>query len=204
MLEDLYLFDNIQLEKQEKYTTDGNIYLCGILSEKKPACINCNQSAVQHVHKYVERTYQDLNIGEKKVWLQLKVCCYRCSFCNSRYRARSKDLSRSHKLTLRMEDYIGKLAITETYATINLLTGVSKGNIKNIFMDYIKRQMKTYDSNRYPRIIVGEVMLKKSFCVWIAVMQPCRIIYMDPEGNPEKIQKILLEWYGENAPEVIY
>ena len=26
---------------------------------------------------------------------------------------------------------------------------------------------------------------------------------MDLEGNPEKIQKILSEWYGVNAPEVI-
>lgn len=202
MLDSFYQFENITLysERYEK----NKIILIGMLDQNTNVCPNCGQSSMQHIHKHENVKYKDLNIGDKKVVLELEKTWYRCQHCGKCYPAMSKDLDDSRRMTTRLVRYAGLLCASESFDTVSQVTGISKGTLTDIYWLHIQHKMIMDKSVCPDVLLVGEVYLKSRFCTYVASLQPTSFLGIIPNPSSVELMDFLNGKYGESSPKILY
>lgn len=202
MLDTFYEFENIELYS-ERYEKD-RIVLIGKLEQNMNVCPGCGQSSMQHIYKHENVKYRDLNIGDKKVILELDEVWYRCQHCGKCYHATSKDLDDSRRMTVRLVRYAGLLCASESYDTVSQITGISKGALTDVYWLHIQHKM-IMDKSLCPDVLlVGDVYLKSKYCTYVASLQPTSFLGIIPNPSSAELIDFLNDKYGESSPEIVY
>lgn len=202
MLDTFYEFENITLYS-ERYEKD-RIVLIGKLEQNMNVCPECGQSSMQHIYKHENVKYRDLNIGDKKVILELDEVWHRCQHCGKCYHATSKDLDDSRRMTVRLVRYAGLLCASESYDTVSQITGIPKGALTDIYWVHVRQKMIA-DKSLCPEILlVGDVYLKSKYCTYVASLQPASFLGILPSPNREELADFLNSKYGDALPQVVY
>lgn len=202
MLDTFYRYENITLysERYEK----NKIVLIGKLEQKVNMCPECGMSSKQHIYKHESVKYRDLNIGDKKVILELDEVWHHCQHCGKCYHATSKDLDDSRRMTVRLVKYAGVLCASESYDTVSQITGIPKGALTDIYWIHIRQKMIA-DKSLCPEILlIGDVYLKSKYCTYVASLQPASFLGILPNPNRDELADFLNSKYGDALPQVVY
>lgn len=202
MLDTFYEFENIDLyiERYEK----NRIVLIGKLEQNVNVCPECGMSSMQHIYKHENVKYRDLNIGDKKVILELDEVWHRCQHCGKCYHATSKDLDDSRHMTVRLVKYAGLLCASESYDTVSQITGIPKGALTDIYWIHIRQKMIA-DKSLCPEVLlIGDVYLKSKYCTYVASLHPASFLGIIPNSSREELGDFLGKKYGSSFPQVVY
>ncbi|MES2730546.1 MAG: ISL3 family transposase [Bacteroidota bacterium] len=136
------------MEKLKLYAELLNLPSLAILSievASKTITVECELKALHHrcpncgelsftVHQYYYRTLRDLNMGERYVYLHVKMRQWYCKPCN-RYYSESLDFADLNKaFTHRQTDYMFCLARKQSYTEVAAIVDVSPKTIERLVL----------------------------------------------------------------------
>lgn len=103
------------------------------VSKHGGCCPNCGLES-SHVNQYYYRSLRDLNMGERYVYLRVKIRQYYCKSCN-RYYSETLDFADLNKeYTHRQTDYMFCLARKQSYTEVAAIVDVSPKTIERLVL----------------------------------------------------------------------
>lgn len=111
-------------------------YIILLLNPKpyNPTCPHCNStSSDKYGHK--SASYADLPIRAKRVSLTVKLQRYKCKACGKIYQDDTPEMSKSYRMTKRLELYIKQKASLSTFTKLADEIGITEGSVRKIFAD---------------------------------------------------------------------
>jgi len=109
-----------------------------------------------------------------------------------------------HHFTNRMYAYLSRISITESYDTVSSIFDVSKATVKRMYLSYIRSLMLRKQVGKAKKIIIGDVLVKSTFCRWVADAEMFELIYLMPDCSNDELIERLKGYYGDICPEIIY
>lgn len=104
--------------------------------EKPTICINCQEKSLR---KYRKRTqfYFDIPSRGKRVGLQIEIQSYFCKECNKSFQEPLIDISKSHRMTARLVEYIELKSLQRPFTHLANEIGCVEGTIRKIFKNHV-------------------------------------------------------------------
>ncbi len=115
-------------------------------------CPMCNWMLPRLDHFGVRRQcFLDLPIHAKRVGILVHRQRYRCKECGQTFMETLPDMHEKRKATRRLIEHIEQETLQRTFVSIAEDVGMSEGNVRAIFREYIARLEETYKANVPPR-----------------------------------------------------
>ena len=108
------------------------------VAEAPQKCIYCAQTI--HGFGRLEQLVKDLPMHGKRVALYIARRRYQCQACYKTFYEALPDKDDKRNMTRRLTNWIGRQAISRTFASIADDVGVVEGTVRSIFQDYINER----------------------------------------------------------------
>ncbi|MCU7907169.1 MAG: ISL3 family transposase [Candidatus Thiodiazotropha sp. (ex Epidulcina cf. delphinae)] len=127
-------------------------------------CIHCFQNTIRGFGRR-EQLIKDLPMHGKRVGIYVDTRRYQCLNCNKTFYEPLPDVDEKRKMTKRLVDWIGKQAISRTFASLAEEVGIVEGTVRSIFRDCINELEKTVRFEIPQWMGIDEIHLIKPRCV---------------------------------------
>lgn len=139
---------------------NGNRILIGLKSRRKCGiCPSCGKRC-RNVETEYERTVRDLDLAQRQCYLLLKQKKLRCS-CGYRGLERLDFISKSRRVTMRMETYVVSLAEKMSLKEVAEIVRLDWKAVKNIDREYIRSLLPNISTLEIKRIAIDEIAIMK-------------------------------------------
>jgi len=164
-------------------------------------CPKCNQ---QNFSKFGIRkhTYKDLPIRAKWVSLILNLQRYQCKNCQAVFIDKVFEMSSSHKITKRLEEFILHQASIKSFTQLANEIGTTEGNIRAIFKKY-NNNISVTPIIKYEHIGIDEIMINKKMRCVITDIKNNQIIDILENRKKEIIYKYLQNLFLKHSITVV-
>ncbi len=182
---DLKCYDEKLIEE-----TEHDIHMLLTIKFSTKYCMFCNSDKLQAFGKRTLH-FMDLPIRGKRVGLETIVQRYRCKECSRITQTHVYDMSEKYRMTKRLEEYIRRNSVLKPFTKLAEEIGVSEGNIRKIFNDYVTELGKNYVFET-PRVMgIDEIYLAKQPRCVITNIEQRTIIEMLKDRNKPTVIKYL-------------
>lgn len=138
----------------------GEVVRIGLICRRKTSlCPECKKRCKEIEAEY-ERTVRDLDLVQRRCYLVFKEKKIRCS-CGYRGVEELDFVTKSRRVTKRMETFIVTLCEETTVKTVAEITGLDWKTIKKIDKDYIRTLLHEISTLNIRRIAIDEIAIMK-------------------------------------------
>lgn len=131
----------------------------------------------------------------KRVGIYVDTRRFQCLHCNKTFYELLPDVDEKRKMTSRLVQWVGKQAISRTFASIADEIGIVEGTVRSIFKDYINELEKTVHFEIPQWMGIEEIHLIKPRCV-IGNIQNNTIVEILKDSNKATITRYLNQLNG--------
>jgi transposase len=132
----------------------------GMISRRKSGTCPVCKKRCKDIESEYQRTVRDLNLGQRKCYLLFKEKKIRCS-CGYRGVEELDFVTKSRRVTKRMEVYIVTLCKETTLKTTAQITGLDWKTIKEVDKKYIQSLLPDIHNLDIRRIAIDEIAIMK-------------------------------------------
>lgn len=180
------------VQRLEEDEHDYHIYAT-VASEPK-CCAHCNSSSIRGFGRR-EQLIKDLAMHGKRVGIYVDTRRFQCLHCNKTSYEPLPDVDEKRKMTSRLVQWVGKQAISRTFASIADEIGIVEGTVRSIFRDYINELEKTVRFEIPQWMGIDEIHLIKPRCV-VSNIQNNTIVDILKDRNKATVTSYLSQLKG--------
>jgi transposase len=139
---------------------NGNRVLLGLQSSKVCGICPICSKRCRRVEMVYERTIRDLDLAGTPCFvqfLQKKICCK----CGYRGPEKLDWVSKSHRVSVRMETYVACLCEKMTLKDASIVSGLNWKTVKEVDKEYIKKLLPDISKLNITRIAMDEIAIMK-------------------------------------------
>lgn len=159
-----------------------------VASEPK-YCVHCNSSSIRGFGRR-EQLIKDLAMHGKRVGIYVETRRFQCLHCNKTFYEPLPDVDEKRKMTSRLVHWVGKQAISRTFASIADEIGIVEGTVRSIFRDYINELEKMARFEIPQWMGIDEIHLIKPRCV-VSNIQKNTIVEILKDRNKATVTSYL-------------
>lgn len=153
------------------------------------SCSHCSRENIRGFGRR-EQLVKDLAMHGKRVGIYVDTRRYQCQSCNKTFYEPLPNVDEKRKMTTRLVNWIGKQAISRTFASLAEEIGVSEGTVRSIFRDYINELEKTVRFEIPRWMGIDEIHLIKPRCV-VSNIQNNTIVDILKDRNKATVTRYL-------------
>ena len=191
--------DGYNLLSSEETTHDYHLRVS--VGGGAPECRKCCSSDMVGFGRR-EQVVKDLPRLGKRSAIYVDVRRWRCKTCGA---TRYDDLpgvdDRRH-MTQGLVEWIGKQAVSRTFANIAEEIGVTEGTIRQVFSDHVAEAYAGLDIAPPRWLGLNEIYMIKPRCV-LTNVEECTAVDILPTRDKEAVIKRLCEWRDRKAVELV-
>jgi len=180
------------VQRLEDDEHDYHIYAT-VASEPK-CCVHCNSFSIRGFGRR-EQLIKDLAMHGKRVGIYVDTRRFQCLHCNKTFYEPLPDVDEKRKMTSRLVQWVGKQAISRTFASIADEIGIVEGTVRSIFRDYINELEKTVRFEIPQWMGIDEIHLIKPRCV-VSNIQNNTIVEILKDRNKATVTSYLSQLKG--------
>jgi len=174
------------------------------VESNQPTC-TCEHCYGDNLIRYGQhpQLFMDTPLHGKRTLITVIRKRFKCKDCNKTFMELLPDMDGKRKATKRLIDFIKKLSLSRTFASISEDVGVDEKTVRNIFRDYVNELEADFQIETPKWLGIDEVHLNKKMRCVITNIEERTVVEMLPTRNKKAVIKALMALPNRDRVELV-
>ena len=176
-------------------TDNVGIFISVEEENKEAICPNC-QRTTQKIHKNIDATLQDIQMGNQDVFLKVNRPQMRCKHCNHKFTKKLSFADKGTNYTRRFRDKVIKEVLNSDIRNTARNNNISEQQIETM-LKHLYQEMREEKPQGLKKLGIDEIAFvkgQKNYCVVLVNLETGKIIGMVEKRTEEALSDYLKSW----------